>query len=58
MPSIMVSDGVLQRIRSLRETAGETDEQVLARVLALAESDREERLRAYEAAEQDTQSTN
>ena len=58
MPSITVSEGALRRIRSLRETAGETDDQILARLLALAESDREERLRAYEAAEQDTRSTN
>ncbi len=58
MPSITVSDSVLRRIRALREMAGETDDQVLARLLALAETDRDERLRAYEAAEQDTRSTN
>ncbi len=58
MPSITVSDEVLQRIRSLRDTGEETENEILARVLAIAESDREDRLRAYEASEQDTQSTN
>ena len=58
MPSITVSRSVLQRIRALREAADETDDQVLARVLALAEADRKARLRAYEAQEQDTRSTN
>lgn len=63
MPSITVSENVLRRIRSQRRNAGETDDQILARLLALAESgrsdsDEDERLRAYEAADQDTRSTN
>ncbi len=58
MPSITVSRNVLQRLRALRRTAGETDDEVLARLLAQAESAREERLRAYEAQEPDTHSTN
>lgn len=58
MPSITVSDEVLRRIRSLREAGEETEDEILARVLAVAESDKEDRLRAYAATEQDTQSTN
>ena len=58
MPSITVSDEVLRRIRSLREAGEETEDKILARVLAVAESDKEDRLRAYAATEQDTQSTN
>lgn len=58
MPSVTVSDEVLRRIRSLREAGEETEDEILARVLAVAESDKEDRLRAYAATEQDTQSTN
>ena len=47
MPSITVSDEVLRRIRSLRDSDAESEDAVLARVLALAESDQEARLRAY-----------
>ena len=49
MPSITVSDEVLRRIRSLREAGEETEDEILARVLAVAESDKEDRLRAYRA---------
>ena len=54
MPSIAVSDEVLRRIRSLRDSDAESENGVLA----LAEFDREARQRAYESAGEDTQSTN
>lgn len=58
MPSITVSREVLARIRALREPGEASEDEVLSRVLAAAEADRETRLRAYAAAEQDTRSTN
>lgn len=58
MPSITVSREVLARIRALREPGEASEDEVLSRVLAAAEADREARLCAYAAAEQDTRSTN
>lgn len=57
MPTITVSDDVLQKLRAMKKTADETDDAVLARLIA-DPGDREARLRAYEAAEQDISSTN
>lgn len=57
MPTITVSDDVLQKINALKKTPDETEDAVLTRVLENA-ADREARLRAYEKAEQDISSTN
>ncbi len=58
MPTITVSDRVLDRIRSLRQAGEATDEEVLGRLLDQVFVDRKSRLRAYEMTEQDIQSTN
>lgn len=58
MVKIEVSERVLDLIRDLRATGETTETATLERVLADAIADREERLRAYERAEQDIQSTN
>lgn len=57
MPTITVSDDVLQKIKALKKNPDETEDAVLTRVLESA-ADREARLRAYEKAEQDISSTN
>ncbi len=58
MPKIDVSDDVLALIRSLARKAGETEDDVLKRVLSKVTEDRAAALEAYEAAEQDIKSTN
>ncbi len=58
MPTIAVSDEVLRKLRALRRPGEVTDDQVLERIVDSAAGERERRLRAYEAAEQDTRSTN
>ena len=58
MPTITVSEEVLRKLRALRRQGEVTDDQVLERVVNAAAGEQEKRLRAYEAAEQDTQSTN
>ena len=58
MPSITVSDHVLERIRSLKQAREATEDKVLRRILDQVHSDRESRLRAYEKTDQDIQSTN
>lgn len=58
MPKIDLSDRVLDLIRSLRAAGETTEDQTLARILAAVADDRDARLRAYERAEQDIQSTN
>ncbi len=58
MPSITVSQEVLDRIWSLKESGEKTEDAILARVLASEAPDSESRLRAYEKADQDIQSTN
>ncbi len=58
MPTITVSEEVLKKIRALRRPGEVTDDQVLERIVDAASGEAEKRLRAYEAAEQDIQSTN
>ena len=58
MPSITVSQEVFDRIWSLKEGGDGSEDQILARVLNLPVFDDESQLRAYEKADQDTQSTN
>ena len=58
MPSITVSDHVLERIRSLKQAREATEDEVLRRILDQVHSDRESRLRAYENTDHDIQSTN
>ena len=58
MPSITVSEHVLGLIRALRRTEEKSEDEILRRILEQVKSDRESRLRAFEAAEQDTSSTN
>ena len=58
MPTITVSEGLLKKLRALRRPGEVTDEQVLERIVGAASGEREKRLRAYEAQEQDTRSTN
>ncbi len=58
MPSITVSQNVFDRIWSLKEPGDKTEDQILERVLGSPSSDDESRIRAYEKADQDTQSTN
>ena len=58
MPTITVSDEVLKKLRDLRRPGEVTDDQVLERIVAAASGEQEKRLRAYEAQEQDIQSTN
>ncbi len=58
MPSITVSEHVLGLIRALKRTGEKSEDEILRRILEQAKSEKESRLRAFEAAEQDTQSTN
>ncbi len=58
MPSITVSEDVLGLIRALRQTGEKSEDEILRRILEHAKSEKESRLRAFEAADQDTSSTN
>ncbi len=58
MPSITVSQDVFDRIWSLKEPGEKTEDAILKRVLGSPADDDESRLRAYEKADQDIQSTN
>ncbi len=58
MPNITVSEEVLKKLRALRRPGEITDDQVLERIVGEASGEQEKRLRAYEAQEQDIQSTN
>ncbi len=58
MPSITVSDHVLDSIRALRQLGEDTEDDVLRRLLDGAAVEKERRLRAYETADQDIRSTN
>ena len=58
MPAITVSQEVFDRIWALKESGDTSEDQILARVLGSSPSDDESRLRAYEKADQDIQSTN
>ncbi len=58
MPSITVSEDVLGLIRALKRAGEKSEDETLRRVLDDAISENKRRLRAFEAAEQDTQSTN
>ena len=58
MPSITVSDHVLELIRSLKQTGETTEDETLRRILADATAEKKRRLRAYESTDQDIQSTN
>lgn len=58
MASITVSEDVLALIRSFEQTKAESEDQILRRVLDGAVTDRKKRLKAYERADQDIQSTN
>ena len=58
MAKIDVSPRVLELIGKLRATAETTENETLERVLEDAAADLDARLRAYEQAEQDVQSTN
>ncbi len=58
MPSITVSEYVVERIQALKRVGESSEDEVLRRVLDEATAERERRFRAFEAAEQDTSSTN
>ncbi len=58
MPSITVSEHVLERIETLKQAGETSQEDTLRRILDGVFADREIRLKAYETAEQDTRSTN
>jgi hypothetical protein len=58
MPSIIVSDDVLEMIGALKKARESTEDETLRRVLGRSLDDRKKRLQAYEATEQDTHSTN
>jgi len=58
MPTITVSQDVLDRLRALRQAGEDTEDAVLRRVLGQAETEAERRLRVYERAERDIDSTN
>jgi predicted CopG family antitoxin len=58
MPSITVSKVVFERIWSLKEPGEESENDILKRVLGSDTSDVDSRLRDYEKADQDIQSTN
>ncbi len=58
MPTITVSDDVLAQILSLKESGENSENDTLKRILSAAVSDQENRLKAYEQAEQDVSSTN
>lgn len=58
MPTITVSDDVLAQLLALRESGEDTEDDTLRRILTAAAADKENRLKAYEKAEQDVSSTN
>ncbi len=58
MPSITVSQDVFDRIWSLKQPGEKSEDDILARVLGSESPDTEGRLRDYEKADQDIQSTN
>jgi len=58
MPSITISQDVFDRIWSLKQADDKSEDQILARVLNAPPADDESRIRAYEKADQDIQSTN
>ena len=58
MPSINVSQEVYDRLWSLKGPGEKTEDEILARVLGTISPDDKSRLRAYEKADQDIQSTN
>ena len=58
MPSITVSEDVVGLIQALKRTGEKSDDEILRRILEHAKSEKESRLRAFEAAEKDTSSTN
>ena len=58
MPSIPVSVHVLERIQALKQAGETSEDETLRRILDGVFADRENRLKAYETAEQDTRSTN
>lgn len=58
MPSIIVSDDVLEMIGALKKAREITEDETLRRVLEQSLDDRKKRMQAYEATDQDTSSTN
>ena len=58
MPSITVSQEVYDRIWSLKRPGEKSESEILDRVLGSEPTDSESRLRDYEKADQDIQSTN
>ena len=58
MPSITVSQEVYDRIWSLKRPGEKSESDILGRVLGSEPPDSESRLRDYEKADQDIQSTN
>ena len=58
MPTITVSEEVARLIDALKQPGEESPDETLSRVLSAAAKDQEDRLRADEAADQDTSSTN
>ena len=58
MPSIIVSDDVLEMIGTLKKAREITEDETLRRVLEQSLDDRKKRMQAYEATDQDTSSTN
>ena len=58
MPSITVSRELFDRIWSLKQAGEKSEDDILARVLSSEPPDSEDRLRDYEKADQDIQSTN
>lgn len=58
MPTIEVSDHVVQMIDRLRLAVKETEDDVLERVLSRVVADRAEQMKSYEASEPDIRSTN
>jgi len=58
MPSIAISDRVLDMIGKLKLSPSESESEVLERTLANVLGDRAERLKEYEKLEPDDHSTN
>jgi hypothetical protein len=58
MPSIIVSEDVVERIRGLKLSRNESEDETLRRILDDAAAEKARRLKAYETIEQDTSSTN
>ena len=58
MPTIVISEEVLKKLRALRRPGEVADDRILERIVDEAAGEQEKRLRAYEAQEQDIQSTN